>query len=119
MTKPLRFPMLDDPAELARHQGWTREVYEDLLAVEGGRMPDADFDEKYLATRAILVLDVTGFTVTTIHGGAISSFLRILDAQKICFGEALPAFRTPFRARIAWGWCMPWAATNLPSAPHT
>ena len=79
------FPLLENPVELARFQGWSKAVYDDLLALESGRMPVAEFDEKHLATRAILVLDVTGFTVTTIRGGAISSFLRILDVHKICF----------------------------------
>jgi adenylate cyclase len=85
MTTDPKFPLLEKPVELARFQGWSQSVYEDLLAVESGRMTEAEFDEKYLATRAILVLDVTGFTLTTIHGGAINSFLRILDVQKICF----------------------------------
>ena len=85
MAPKLGFQLLENPIELAKFQGWSKTVYEDLLAVESGRMPDAEFDNKYLATRAILVLDVTGFTVTTIHGGAIGSFLRILDAHKICF----------------------------------
>ena len=79
------FRLLQDPVELARFQGWSKAVYDDLLAVEGSRMSDDEFDDKYLATKAILVLDVTGFTVTAIHGGAITSFLRILDAHKICF----------------------------------
>lgn len=77
------FPLLEDPKELARLEGWTEGVYTDLMAVEARSMTGKAFDAKYLATRAVLVLDVTGFTVTTIHGGAISSFLRILDAHKI------------------------------------
>lgn len=85
MAPRLRFQLLEDPVELAQFQGWSRSVYEDLLALESGHMGDAEFDKKYVATRAILVLDVTGFTVTAMHGGAINSFLRILDAHKICF----------------------------------
>ena len=73
-----------DAKQLARLEGWSEEVYRDLLAVESGHMTEAAFDEKYLTTKAVLVLDVTGFTTSTIHGGAIGSFLRILDAQKIC-----------------------------------
>jgi class 3 adenylate cyclase len=85
MSLELGFPLLDDPYELAPFQGWSKTVYADLLAVERGRMSDTGFDTKYLTTKAILVLDVTGFTVTSIHGGAMSSFLRILDAHKVCF----------------------------------
>jgi adenylate cyclase len=85
MSPKLGFPLLENPEELARYQGWSKAVYEDLLAVQRGQMSEAAFDEKYLATKAILVLDVTGFTVTAIHGGAISSFLRILGTHKICF----------------------------------
>ncbi len=88
-AQKLGFPVLENPAELAQYQGWSQAVYEDLLAVESGKLSDTEFDDKYLATRAILVLDVTGFTQTAMHGGAISSFLRILDAQKIC----IPALR--------------------------
>lgn len=89
MAQRPNFPLLEDPAELAHYQGWSREVYTDLLAVGAGRISHADFDEKYARTRAVLVLDVTGFTISTIRGGAVSSFLRILDIQKICF----PALR--------------------------
>ena len=77
--------LLEDSVELARFQGWSRAVYDDLLAVEGGQMPEAEFDERHRATKSVLVLDVTGFTVTTLQGGAINSFLRILGVQKICF----------------------------------
>ena len=52
------FPMLESPAELARYRGWSEAVYRDLLAVEQGRMAEAEFTDKYRATRAILVLDV-------------------------------------------------------------
>jgi len=78
------FPLVEDPADLARYQGWDEAAYRDLIAVERGSLSKADFDQKYLATKAILVLDITGFTLTTLHGGAISSFLRILDMQKVC-----------------------------------
>lgn len=85
MAPEVGFPLLEDPVELARFHGWARTVYDDLLALQSGRMSNSEFDKKYLVKRAILVLDVTGFTVTAIHGGAIRSFLRILDAHKICF----------------------------------
>ncbi len=82
------FDLLEDSAELASYQGWTEEVYRDLLAVSRDEMSLADFDAKYMTEHAILVLDMTGFTETTIHGGAVRSFLRILEAQKMC----LPVF---------------------------
>jgi len=84
MASKLGFQLLENPTELAQFKGWSRGVYEDLLAVESGRMAEAEFDKKYLATKAILVLDMTGFTVTSMRGGAIGSFLRILDAHKVC-----------------------------------
>lgn len=80
---------LEDPTELARFQSWSESVYRDLLAVDRGGMSYAEFDEKYLSTAAVLILDITGFTASAIDGGAIGSFLRILDVQKICF----PVFR--------------------------
>lgn len=79
------FPLLEDAAALAGFRGWGEEVYRDLQAVRDGRLSRAAFDEKYLVERSILVLDVTGFTVTTLRGGAVHSFLRILDAQRVCF----------------------------------
>ena len=85
MAVDLGFPLLEDPSELSLFDGWSKTVYEDLFAVESGRMSQAEFQEKYTTTKAILVLDVTGFTVNAIHGGAISSFLRILDVHKVCF----------------------------------
>lgn len=85
MARGFESPLLEDSAELARFQGWSKAVYDDLLALERGSLSDADFDARYRVTRAVLVLDVTDFTKTTLHGGAISSFLRILDTHKICF----------------------------------
>ncbi len=78
-------PRLEDPHALADFQGWSEQVYRDLLDVDRGALARPDFDARYLATRAVLVLDVTGFTVTTIHGGAIGSFLRILDVHRVGF----------------------------------
>ena len=70
---------------MAGFGGWSEEVYRDFLALEAGRLEPGDFDEKYLSTQAILVLDVTGFTVAAMRGGSLNSFLRILDTHKICF----------------------------------
>ena len=66
-----------------------QDVYRDLLAVSREEMSHADFDAKYMTEHSIFVLDMTGFTETTIHGGAIRSFLRILEAQQMC----MPVFK--------------------------
>ncbi len=86
-----RFPfeLLDDPIELSSFQGWSEQVYHDLLALKRGELSPDEFDAKYLRRRAILVLDLTGFTESTIREGALRSFLRILDAQRLC----LPVLR--------------------------
>jgi adenylate cyclase len=76
------FELLEDPAELALCEGWSEEVYRDISAVAAGTMPPADFDAKYLVRRSILVLDLTGFTETTLRGGALPSLVRILDGRK-------------------------------------
>jgi len=83
------FELLDDPAELASYQGWDVSVYRDLLAVAHGEMTRAQFDAAHLTTGAIFVLDLTGFTQTTISGDALQSFQRILEAQQLC----LPVLR--------------------------
>ena len=85
MAPTANFPLLEDPGELALFQGWTRDVYVDLLALERGELLPSDFDAKYRTRKAVLVLDITGFTVNAMRGGAINSFLRILDTHKICF----------------------------------
>jgi class 3 adenylate cyclase len=91
----LPYPFLQDPEEMARFEGWTREQLSDVLAVRAGSMSSRDFDTKYRVERAILVLDLTGFTETAIMGGALKSFLRVLDAHSIC----LPVMRE-FGARF-------------------
>jgi len=89
VSRDFPFDLLEDPKELARFRGWSEEVYRDLIAVQRQTMSLAAFDEKHLVQRAILVLDLTGFTVNTMHGGAVRSFLRILEAQQVC----LPVLR--------------------------
>jgi class 3 adenylate cyclase len=91
----LPYPFLQDPEEMARFEGWSKEQLVDLLAVRAGSLSSRDFDAKYRAERAILVLDLTGFTETAIQGGALESFLRVLDAHGIC----LPVMRE-FGARF-------------------
>lgn len=82
----VRFPftLLEDPVELARCQGWSEELYRDLLSFQSGRMTLEALDRKYLRRKAILTLDLTGFTNHCLNGDQPSAFLRILDAQKIC-----------------------------------
>jgi class 3 adenylate cyclase len=70
--------------ELAEYLGWTTEVYRDLLALQGGQFGEAEFFAKYRWKKAIMVLDMTGFTSTAIRVGELQSLLRILDAQKVC-----------------------------------
>jgi len=80
----LPFPLLDSPTHLASCNGWTEEVYRDLLALQEGAITHDALDAKYLYKRAILTLDLTGFTVAAMKGRALDSLLRILDAQKVC-----------------------------------
>jgi len=82
-TASTELPVVDDPTQLAYARGWTEEVYADLLALQSGAISKNDFRKKYLRTRAILDLDMTGFTHTSIQEGQIDSLLRIFDTQKI------------------------------------
>jgi class 3 adenylate cyclase len=89
MSAPFPFQIVDSPSVLASCQGWTEEVYRDLLAFQAGRMSAADLDAKYVHRKAILTLDLTGFTEHCMHHHPAHAFLRILDAQKIC----VPVFK--------------------------
>ncbi len=84
MADPFPYELLEDPKELSRYEGWSEPVYRDLLALRKGHMSAREFDRKYQAKKAILVLDMTGFTVSSKEGGALRAFLRILDVQKVC-----------------------------------
>lgn len=84
MHSKLNLPLLDTAAGLAACNGWTEEVYRDLLAFQRGEMSAEALDAKYLYRTAILTLDLTGFTVAAMTAPPIHSFLRILDAQKVC-----------------------------------
>ncbi|MDQ2697136.1 MAG: hypothetical protein M3Z21_17500 [Pseudomonadota bacterium] len=97
MARRFPFELLEDPAELARYHGWSEQVYADLLAVQRGTLSPQAFDARYLRRKALLVLDLTGFTVSALRGGALHSFLRILDAQKVC----LPVLRQG-QAELIW-----------------
>jgi class 3 adenylate cyclase len=85
MKKPsFPFPLLDAPDQLATFNGWTEEVYRDLLALQSGALTVQDMDSKYMYKSAILTLDLTGFTVQAMKQPQLNALLRILDAQKVC-----------------------------------
>jgi class 3 adenylate cyclase len=84
MSAPFPFQVLDSPVALASCQWWTEEVYCDLLAFQAGRISAAELDAKYVHRKAILTLDLTGFTEHCMYHHPAHAFLRILDAQKIC-----------------------------------
>ena len=81
MSFPYR--LLDHPETLASFEGWSREVYEDFLKIQRGELKESEFNEKYHWRKAILSMDMTGFTSTAMRRGEINSLLRILDAQKV------------------------------------
>lgn len=84
MSKSFPHEILEDAETLASFMGWDREVYKDFLAMQQGGLSEAAFWEKYRCRRAILSLDMTGFTYATMREGEVRSLLRILDAQKVC-----------------------------------
>jgi len=84
MTTPLPFPLLEAPEALANCNGWSEEVYRDLMALQQGALTPDDLDRKYLYRKAILMLDFTGFTVQAMNGRQMHALLRILDAQRVC-----------------------------------
>jgi class 3 adenylate cyclase len=76
--------LLSDPAELAELQIWTEPVYRDLLAVERGELTHPEFHTRYSHRKAILVLDMTGFTEASITTGTVPALLRIMTVQRLC-----------------------------------
>jgi hypothetical protein len=89
-------PIADDLTRLANTRGWVEDVYAGFLALQNGTMSKNDFRKKYLRTRAILDLDMTGFTHSSIQEGQIDSLLRIFDTQKI----AIPVLEDNGAGRI-------------------
>lgn len=79
------FDMEENPRKLAELSFWTEDVYRDLMACQGGKMTEEDFASKYHKKAAILCLDMTGFTKSTLSHSALYSFYRILNVQKICY----------------------------------
>ena len=84
MKDELPFALLESPEQLASCTGWSEDVYRDLLAFQAGTLSHEEFDAKYLYRKAILDLDMTGFTVASFGGKQAHALLRILDVQKVC-----------------------------------
>jgi class 3 adenylate cyclase len=76
--------MVESPEALSACNGWAEDVYRDLLAFQVGSLTHEELDRKYLYRKAILTLDLTGFTIHAMRGHQINAFLRILDAQRVC-----------------------------------
>ncbi len=74
--------LLDDVELLASFEGWSQEVYADFFRLHRGEISDADFRNKYCRERAILAIDMTGFTLSALQVGEITSLTRIFDAQR-------------------------------------
>lgn len=81
MIYPYR--LLDDTTALASFKGWSREVYEDFFRLRAGDISERAFRDKYCRERAILDIDMTGFTLSAFEVGEINSLTRIFDAQRV------------------------------------
>ena len=81
MTYP--HPLMEDVKTLASFEGWGEDVYRDFFELQRGTMTEAEFIEKYHQDRAILSMDMTGFTSSAMHRGELQSLLRVLDAQRV------------------------------------
>lgn len=84
MAREFPHELLEDAQELSSYRGWSEDVYRDFLAMRRGTLSAEEFSEKYRRRRAILSLDMTGFTSSAINIGELESLLRILDAQRVC-----------------------------------
>ena len=84
MTESFPHELLEDSRELSSFRGWSEDVYRDFLALRQGTLSSEEFHLKYRRQRAILSLDMTGFTLSAINIGELESLLRILDAQRVC-----------------------------------
>ena len=58
--------LLEDPRELSSYCGWSEDVYQDFLACQRGTLSFEAFNRKYKRQCTILVIDMTGFTASTI-----------------------------------------------------
>jgi hypothetical protein len=84
MDDDFPYQLLDDATDLSQYRGWSEDVYRDFLDIRRGNMTAEAFRDKYLHRRAILALDMTGFTLSAMRIGELESLLRILDAQRLC-----------------------------------
>ena len=84
MGKDFPHKLLEDSLELSAYRGWSEDVYRDFLNLQQGKLSAAEFSQKYKRRRAILSLDMTGFTLSAMNTGELESLLRVLDAQKVC-----------------------------------
>lgn len=84
MSVDFPYDILDDPDELSSYKGWDKDVYRDFLALRKGKLSADRLSEKYRRRRAIISLDMTGFTSSAITIGELESLIRILDAQRVC-----------------------------------
>jgi len=82
MTYP--HDLIDDPLQLSDFKGWSAEVYTDFLRLKRDEMTEEEFNEKYHWQRAILSIDMTGFTESAMRNGELQSLMRIFDAQQVC-----------------------------------
>ncbi|MFC1824876.1 adenylate/guanylate cyclase domain-containing protein [Thermodesulfobacteriota bacterium] len=76
--------LMEDPKKLAGFGFCSEEIYRDLLDCQRGRITEDSFNSKYLRQKAILCLDITGFTIAALKKGELNSLLRILDVHKVC-----------------------------------
>jgi class 3 adenylate cyclase len=85
MVTDVKFPhrLLEDVDVLASFKGWSKEVYEDFFRFQRGELDESEFREKYSRERAILSIDMTGLSTSTVRLGELQSLVRILDAQRV------------------------------------
>lgn len=95
MTDEFSYELLDSPEELSGYQGWGEGVYRDLIAFRDGDLTAQALRDKYTRRCAILSMDMTGFTASAISIGELESFVRILDAQRVCI-PVLRSFNAEF-----------------------
>jgi hypothetical protein len=81
----VKFPhrLLEDADALASFKGWGKDVYEDFFRFRRGEMSESEFREKYSRERAILSIDMTGLSISTVKLGELQGLTRILDAQRV------------------------------------
>jgi len=76
-------PLLNDPETLAEYKGWSEDVYQDFFKLQRGDMGESEFRDKYHRERAILSIDMTGYTASAMQYGELQSLLRIMNAQRV------------------------------------